>query len=431
MSTKHVSLDVADLDNFVYDMSRCIKCKGCTWVDHIYMPGVKFSTRCPSATKYMFDAYGAYGKMRVGLALAEGRLEYDDKVLEILYADPLCGACDVGCKRNLDLEIGLTLESLRVKAVKDGAGPMPAHKKVARNIAAQKNHFGAPHDNRTKWLAAGTGIAQKADVLYFAGCAASYTNPEIANAVVKILNAANTPFMLMPDEWCCGNTLYSVGMIDEARQLAHRNIEAVKQTGATTVVTGCAECYRMWKVDYPKMLGISTADLGFAVVHLVEFADEAIKKAKLKLTKRVDLRVTYHDSCSLSRLSEPWVAWQGDRGLWGVVNPPINRRRGTNGIYQQPRDILNSIPGIRFVEMPRKRENAFCCGAGRGTKDAFSDFALWGAQQRLQEVKEAEAEAIVSACPWCKKNFSDAIKVNGERTDTYDISEIIVKAIQE
>ena len=69
--------------------------------------------------------------MRIGTALAEGKLEWTPKLLEIIYADPLCGACDVGCKRNLDLEIELTLEALRVKAVKDGAGPMPAHKKVA------------------------------------------------------------------------------------------------------------------------------------------------------------------------------------------------------------------------------------------------------------------------------------------------------------
>jgi Fe-S oxidoreductase len=367
--------------------------------------------------------------MRIGTAVAEGRLEWTPKLLEIIYADPLCGACDVGCKRNLDLEIELTLESLRIRAVKDGAGPMPTHKKVAQNIATHHNQFGALHENRKKWLKHDINVAQKADVLYFAGCAASYINPEIAKATVKILNTSNTPFMLMPDEWCCGNTLYSVGMIDEARQLARRNIEAVKQTGATTVLTSCAECYRMWKVDYPKMLNISTADLGFRMTHLVEFVDELIRKGELKMSNQIDLRLTYHDSCSLSRLSEPWTPWQGERGLWGVINPPLERRRGTNGIYQQPRDILNSIPGIKLVEMPRKRENAFCCGAGRGTKEAFPDFALWGAKQRLEEVKEVGAEAIVSTCPWCKNNFADAIKANGEKTKNYDISEIIMKAI--
>ena len=424
------SLDVTQVENFIFDMSKCIKCKGCTWVDHIYMPGVKFSTRCPSATRYLFDSYGAYGRMRIGLALAEGRLDYSHELLKILYACTLCGACDVGCKRNLDLEIELTLEALRIKAVKDGKGPMPQHKKVAQNILTEHNRFGAPHENRTKWLPEGIKPSSKADVLYFAGCSASYTNPEIAQATVKILNASGTPFMLMPDEWCCGNVLYSVGMIDEAQALARRNIEAVKQTGATTLLTSCAEGYRMWKVDYPKILNTSTAALGFRVVHLVEYVDELIKKGSLKLTNRVDLRLTYHDSCSLSRLSEPWVPWEGERGLWGMVNPPLDRRRGTNGVYQQPRDILNSIPGVDLVEMPRMRENAFCCGAGRGTKEAFPDFALWAAEQRLQEVKEVGAEAVVSACPWCKDNFAQAVSKNGEKLKVLDISELILASVE-
>jgi Fe-S oxidoreductase len=430
MPKSKVSLDVTQVENFIFDMSRCIKCKGCTWVDHIYMPGVKYSTRCPSATKYLFDSYGAYGKMRIGLAMVEGRLEYSDALLKILYACTLCGACDVGCKRNLDLEIELTLEALRIKAVKDGKGPMPEHKKIAQKIMQKHNFFGSPHENRKKWLTDEIKLSPKADVLYFVGCSASYTHPEIARATAKILNTSGTPFMLLPDEWCCGNMLYSVGMIDEARELAQRNIEAVRQTGANTLLTSCAEGYRMWKVDYPKMLNISTADLGFKIVHLTEYVDELIKKGALRLSNRIDLRLTYHDPCSLSRLSEPWVPWKGERGLWGVVNPPLERRRGTNGIYQPPRDILNSIPGVELVEMIRMRENAFCCGAGRGTKEAFPDFASWAAEQRLVEAKEVGAEAIVSACPWCKDNFTEAVKNNGKSLKVLDFSELVLSAVE-
>ena len=109
----------------------------------------------------------------------QGKLQWTPKLLEIIYADPLCGACDVGCKRNLDLEIELILESLRIRAVKDGAGPMPAHKKVADNIASVGNHFGAPAANRKKWIAKDIKVADKAETLYFAGCSASYRNQEI------------------------------------------------------------------------------------------------------------------------------------------------------------------------------------------------------------------------------------------------------------
>jgi Fe-S oxidoreductase len=430
MPKRQVSLEVTQLDNFVYDMSRCIKCKGCYWVEHTYMPGIKYSTRCPSNVWKIFDSYGAFGKMRIGTAIAEGRLKWTPKLLEIIYADPLCGACDVACKRNLDLEIELTLEALRIQAVKDGAGPMPAHKKVAQNIAKTHNSFGSPHENRKKWLTKDIKVAPKADVLYFAGCSASYTNPEIAKATGKILNASNTPFMVMPDEWCCGNILYSVGMIDEARELARRNIEAVKQTGATTLLTSCAEGYRMWKVDYPKMLNIATSALGFRVMHLVEFADEMLKKGTLKLSQKVDLRLTYHDSCSISRLSDPWTPWKGERGWMGTVSPGLKRRRGKEGLYAQPRNILSSIPGVNFVEMPRIRENAFCCGAGRGTKEAFPELASFSAKHRLEEVKEVGAEALISACPWCKNNFAQAVKENGDTVKVMDISELILASLK-
>jgi Fe-S oxidoreductase len=185
----------------------------------------------------------------------------------------------------------------------------------------------------------------------------------------------------------------------------------------------------MWKVDYPKMLGISTADLGFGVAHLVEYVDESIKKGALKFANRIDLRLTYHDPCSLTRLSEPWVPWAGERGLWGVVDPPLERRRGSHGIYQPPRDVLNSIPGVELVEMPRMKENAFCCGAGRGTREAFPDFAAWAAEERLTEVGEVGAEAIVSACPWCKDNFAQAVSKNQGSLKVFDFSELVLSAI--
>src|SRR4030043_2200310 len=307
---------------------------------------------------------------------------------------------------------------------------MPAHKKVAENIAKKHNQLGFPHENRKKWLTSDIKVAQKADVVYFVGCSASYTNPEIARATTKILNASRTPFMVMPDEWCCGNTLYSVGMIDEAKELAYRNIEAVKQTGATTLLTSCSEGYRMLKGDYPKMLGIATSALGFKVVHLVEYVDEMVKKGAFKLTKSVDLRVTYHDSCGISRLCDSWTPWKGERGWMGTVSPRLKRRRGTEGLYAQPRNILTSIPGLNFVEMPRTRENAFCCGAGRGTKEAFPQLASFSAKHRLDEVKSVGAELLVSACPWCKNNFALAAKETGNPVKVMDISELILASVR-
>jgi Fe-S oxidoreductase len=105
------------------------------------------------------------------------------------------------------------------------------------------------------------------------------------------------------------------------------------------------------------------------------------------------------------------------------------RRRGSNGVYQQPRDILKSIPKLQLIEMPRMRENAFCCGAGRGTQEAFPDFARWAAEQRLIEARAVGAEAIVAACPWCKNNFTKAAKESGNNLKVFDISELILTSL--
>ncbi|MCX5809984.1 MAG: (Fe-S)-binding protein, partial [Proteobacteria bacterium] len=211
---------------------------------------------------------------------------------------------------------------------------------------------------------------------------------------------------------------------------AKRNIEAIKASGAKTVLTSCAECYRTLKVDYPKLLKMNTSDLGFEVIHLIEFADEAIKNGSLKLTQNVDIRFTYHDSCGVSRLADPWTNWSGQRGWMGMVEPELKRRRGTQGLYIQARNILNAIPGAKFVEMPRTRENSFCCGAGRGTKEAFPDLASVSAKHRMDEVKYVSAEALVSACPWCKSNFSETVKENGDSVKVMDIAELILAAVE-
>jgi Fe-S oxidoreductase len=113
----------------------------------------------------------------------------------------------------------------------------------------------------------------------------------------------------------------------------------------------------------------------------------------------------------------------------GMVEPRLTRRRGTHGVYFQPRDILKAIPGLELLEMPRTRENAFCCGAGRGTKEAFPDLAQWSARHRLEEVKHVGAEVLISACPWCKNNFAQAVKEDGNAIEVFDISEVILASI--
>ena len=145
------------------------------------------------------------------------------------------------------------------------------------------------------------------------------------------------------------------------------------------------------------------------------------------------MKVTYHDPCHLGRLGEPYIPWKGrEKKIFGqmvVHEPKKPRYNGAWGIYDPPRDILKSIPGLELVEMERIREYAWCCGAGGGVLEGYPDFSSWTAFERIDEAKATGAEAIVSACGWCERNFVDAINGNGQEMQVYDIAELVQQAI--
>ncbi|MBU4178941.1 MAG: (Fe-S)-binding protein, partial [Actinobacteria bacterium] len=136
----------------------------------------------------------------------------------------------------------------------------------------------------------------------------------------------------------------------------------------------------------------------------------------------VPLHVTYHDPCHLGRRGEPYLGkWEGDK----LLRPLSRKRAGRNGIFDQPRDILKAIPGLKLSEMERVREYSWCCGAGGGVLEAHPDLALWSATERIREAGATGAEAIVTACPWCERSFIDAISEMGEEMAVYDLTELV------
>lgn len=202
--------------------------------------------------------------------------------------------------------------------------------------------------------------------------------------------------------------------------LIRKNIETFNGLGIQELVTSCAMCYGMFKAVYP-----AYGKLNFGVFHLVEYIDRLIRDERLRFNKAVNLKVTYHDPCHLGRQGESYIPWEGTRTEFGRLVPPKEFRRGTLGIYEPPRNILRRIPGVKFVEMERIKENAWCCGAGGGVRVAYEDFALWTASERLEEVKTSGAEGLVTCCPHCEQNFSDAIKQNEEKIKVYDILDLV------
>jgi Fe-S oxidoreductase len=419
-----LELNVEDASMFKYDMDHCIKCKGCYWVEHTYNPGMKWNVRCPSNLFNDFDTYGAMGKMRLGVGLLDGDIDWTPTLVNALYACPLCGACDVACKRNLDLEIELSLEALRVKAVQDGQAPLPAHKEAVDKILATGNIYGSNED-RKAW-AKDAKVAAKADVLYYVGDVTAYKNPEIAQATAKILNTLGVDFMLLENEKNEGNVVLSIGMMEEGKKIAQETVDAIKASGAKTVVVSDAEVYRTLKADIPKALNIATADLGYEVKHIMELVAPAIEEGTLKLTTPVEERMAYHDATSVSRTCDDWTHYKGERGWMGMVYPGMRRRRGRQGLYTQPRAIMAAVPGADVTEFIRIRENAFDVCAGRGVDIAFPALTEFATKHRIDEAKELGIETIVAADAAVKNAIN---KYADDGVKAIDITELIVAAL--
>ena len=378
--------------------ARCSQCGECKAFERLFLPS------CPPGHNFKFTGYFPVGRMMIGRGLQEGMLTVeDDDVLERLYTCTACKACDVNCGNLLGGHIVDFIEGLRQMAVSAGC-TLPAHQIMIQSLKKNDNVLDRPKEERGAWTQ-GLGLknlaADGADVGFRIGCMLSL-DPELqgpALAALKLLQVAGVDVGVEgKDEVCCGGRAYEIGNLSEFTKYAEHNIQAYNNAGVSTVVVSCADGLSHFKLLYPKI----DIKMNFQVLHLVEYLDRLIKEKKLKFTKKVPMKVTYHDPCHLGRYA---------------------------GVYDAPRDILHHIPGIELVEMERSREHSWCCGAGAGVKQAYPEFALWTAEERIKEAKETGATALVTSCPWCESNFKDAVKEYGENIEVYDIAEIAAQAI--
>ncbi|MEM2546761.1 MAG: (Fe-S)-binding protein, partial [Candidatus Bathyarchaeia archaeon] len=371
--------------------------------------------------------YSGQGLVFIAQKILNGKLGYTDKLIEVLYSCATCGYCDYACKWvHANAEVLDIILELRAKAVEDGKGPLLQHKRMAENIAKQGNIYGRPREERFSWIPEGVKPSEKADIVYFVGCATAYLKPKIAQATTKILNTAGVDFVTLGiSEQCCGAPLWRTGQREAAQKVMEHNINEIKKTGASTLLLSCAHCYGTFKREYPKVVG----KLDFEVLHVSELINRLIDEGKLKLTEKVDMKVTYHDPCLLGRLGETFIPWEGTIKRFGVFDPPKTWLFGSKGAYAPPRKVLKAIPGVELVEMERIKEYAWCCGAGPEVKFAYPDLVLFTTKERLEEAKATSAEAIISCCPHCAINFENAITNGKESIKYYDLTELVLKAL--
>ena len=417
------------LSDFKPMMERCSNCSFCKWIPLDKIKSVRYAENCPSVTYRGWNTNSARGRFQMGLAIVNGELEYTDKMAEITRECLTCGSCDVSCKicrYNLEpLEHNV---ELKADAAANGL-VIPGQRKIIDSLAAEKTMLaGYKKADRSIWaqgLPLVNALKGEADILFFPGCRYSYDSSQpTLRGVVELLDKCGVKVgWLAEADACCAGRAWQMGFFSQFRAQAERNIAAIKKTGVGTVVTPCADC----RHALSRLYGPLGRD--FEVLHITEYLERLITAGTVNFSKKQDMVVTYHDPCHLGRQGEPYVPWEGKEekilNQVQIWNPARPRYNGAYGIYDAPRNIIKGIPGVKLVEMERIREYSWCCGAGGGCSEIAEEFSKWTARERMDEAESTGADCLVTACPWCKNNFSSVqggIKI-------MDILELMLAAV--
>ena len=421
------------LEDFAAEMDRCSQCSYCKWIPFDQMKSWRYAKNCPSVSYYNYNSYSARGRYAVARSLIRGHSSYTATVRDIAFTCLTCGSCDVSCKVcRYNLEPLEMVRELKFRLVEDGQR-LESHRAIIDSLEQEHNAMHQPRAERGKW-ADGLDVprlfSEKAEVLFHAGCRFSYDQdlqPTARSAVLLLRKAGVDVGILGEREMCCGGRIYSMGYRDEFARLARANMNAWARAGVQTVITSCADGYHAFKRLYPPLRS------SVQVYHTVEFLARLIKEGRLTFGSELPMTVTYHDPCHLGRQGEPYVPWDGVekkiKSQIVVHEPNRPRYNGAWGVYDPPREILRSIPAVKLVEMERIREYSWCCGAGGGVREAYPEFSHWTAGERIAEAKATGAEALVTACPWCERNFLDAMDTLEDPMQVHDIVELVHRAL--
>jgi Fe-S oxidoreductase len=238
--------------------------------------------------------------------------------------------------------------------------------------------------------------------LLYVGCLGSYdeNGQKMARSLVDVFNAAGVSFgILGSDEECCGNEVYMLGEMGLFQTLVEKNSQKFKELGVKKIITICPHGYNVMKNRYP------ASGANFEIYHYSQLLNDLIEKDKIK-PSRIEAKVTYQDPCFLGRY---------------------------NKIYDEPRQILQSIPGVELVEMARNRADAFCCGGGSGNfvMDLLAGSEESPARVRVREAYATGANTLAVACPSCLTMFTDAVKTEDldGKLAVKDISQIVRESL--
>lgn len=315
-----------------------------------------------------------------------------------------CGACMEECPANIE-HVQVIMDLKRYKALTLGDLP-PAAADATNKVKKNGNPWGIAQEDRFNW-AQGLEVpvieaGKKVDYLYYVGCAGSYdgSNQKVVRDTVSLLKKAGVSFAVMgKTEKCNGDPVRRFGDEYSFYEIAIENIANMRQYTFDKVVTHCPHCLHTIGKEYAKF-----DDGVFETVHHTELLSELLRSGKLKALKEVAGELTFHDPCYLGR---------------------------HHGEYNAPRDILNSIPGVKLKEMEKNKDKAQCCGMGGGNMWYELPEGHHMAENRLEQIGETKAPKLATSCSYCMINFNSSkgsVKTT-EELQVEDVASILAKSV--
>ena len=382
-------------------LHRCVGCSQC-FGKGPYLPFADGhltvdTWTCPTLEYYRLFSNTARSKAYFAREVAHGKLELNEELAKIFFSCPDCGCCDLLCP-----PIPHMYASRAMKTELHNKGFAPKESiKLNNKIRKEYNLFGSPNANRSKW-AEGLDLPRQGEILFFAGCYASFRQIKTARSMVNLLRKGGiNPAYLAEEEWCCGLHPGFSGDPELERTMAKHNVKAIEQTGAKTVVISCANCYRAFFGDYPALLG----ELPFKVVHAVEILPKLMKSGKIKLIPQVNTRATLHDPCHFGKQH-------------------IGRN---HNLYDETREIIKYLPKVDFVEMQNTGRWSACCGGGNSvTSTVTPEFTDYHSSKRCREAKKA-ADVLLTPCVRCVENLSRSARKHSIKIEVRSLIEFVAE----
>lgn len=349
---------------------------------------------CPIYGTMLEEQLSARGRNLIIRAYLKGVIEPDARLARAIYSCLLCRLDEENCGARIpNAEV---YEKMRQHLFSIGVGPLPEHEPLLASLRNYGNPWMQPKAARERWVKKSkAGKKATSKTLYFAGCTFPLS-PDIESvpiAVAALMTLAGEDFTVLgQDELCCGSTALRIGDVKMYESLSKENTKKIARYDK--VVTSCAGCFKTMSQDY------KWDSKGPEIIHSVQLLEQLVKSGRLK-PKRIDAKVTYHDPCHLGRHSK---------------------------LYEPPREIIRSIPGVELIEMKNNKELARCCGAGAGVKTANPAVSLEIAKRRVEEATQTGADILVSACPFCEQNLKEAAAAMGAKLRVIDVSELLLES---